>query len=244
MYIHSSAFFAAGFPLPFILLNLRGTFYSFFCSFLPLKHLSQAHWGLVHPSSEVHFTGSYTPTPGEPLPRAGSAGAARGSRLRVCPTRLRRRAHLPSAHGYPRSSCIPTVQGYHELPTLSIKGLEGEMLIVFRSLSSPSWLTFHMEEVYVKLMFTSSAICNIILHQTILVNTYSLFLCWTLGENCWSSCFNVPSSIIYNILSYKWQLTKTQLQFLVDLLMFCILWAWSFLFLKHRMLSLTASKCN
>lgn len=197
VYIHSSVSFAAGFPLAFILWNLPGTFYSFFYSFLPLKHLSQACSGLIHPCLEFHFTGS--PTPRKVLP---SARMVQGSQLRTCLTPLR----SPCC---PRAPFIPTTQGYHKLLTLNIRGLKGEMLIVFRSCSSPSWLTSRMEEVYVKLMFTGSAICNIILHQTILVNTYSLFLCWTLGENGLSSCFNVPSSIIYNIPSYKWQLTKT-----------------------------------
>lgn len=192
-------------PFVFIPLNLPETFYSFFYSFLLLKQLSQAHSGLVRPSSQVNFTH----TPSKPLLSAVSAWAALGSQLSACLTHLRRCSHLWSAHGYPRSSFIPTAQGYHQLLMLNIRGLKGEMLIVFRSFSSLSWWTSHMEEVYVKLMFTGSAICNIMLHQTILVNTYSLFLCLTLGENCWSSCFNVPSSVIYNILSYKWQLTKT-----------------------------------
>lgn len=146
-----------------------------------------------------------------PYPKKGPSFSQDGARLSAqdlsnTPQKTRPPPISPCC---PRASFITTTQGYHKLLTLNIRGLKGEMLIVFRSCSSPSWLTSHMEEVYVKLMFTGSAICNIILNQTILVNTYSLFLCWTLGENGLSSCFNVPSSIIYNIPSYKWQLTKT-----------------------------------
>lgn len=102
VYIHSSVSFAAGFPLAFILWNLPGTFYSFFYSFLPLKHLSEACSGLIHPCSEFHFTGS--PTPRKVLP---SARMVQGSQFRTCLTPLRRHVHLPSAHAAPEPPSFP-----------------------------------------------------------------------------------------------------------------------------------------
>lgn len=155
-YICSTVSFGAVFLLALTLLNLPGNLYSFFYYFLPLHH---------HPSFiQVRFTLvqiiSLAPTP---LPWAstflqwgqpGWCGLKASTPQMMC--------HLWSAHGYLTSSCTPSTQGEHKLFTRKIRGLEGEMLIAFRSFGSPSWLTSHMEEVYVKLMFTGSALSSII----------------------------------------------------------------------------------